>query len=1053
MAREKYIGNISSFRVIATFVLLAIIGISVIPLLDLNYKPSRTNNTLTISYSWHNVSPEIIEREVTSRIEGTLATLQGVTDIYSESATGNGFVRLKFDEVEDQQLLRFEIATLIRQVTSTFPQGVSYPIIYYGGESESRTLMTYTLNGKYSPQELQEYAEKYIKRPLSEIRELQEVNVYGAEPVEWELLYDIHQLTGLGLTPDDLSNAIRQYLDERPLGLTSIRNKQGPEAYTGVYLTTSFDHDVAWDKIPVTKKGDRIIFLNTVSKIRKTHREPTSYYRINGLNAINIVLVASEQVNELVAGREVKELMDQLVSNLPANMTLTATYDSTEHMQSELLSIVWRMGLSILILLIFVWMTSRNPAYMAIVFVGIIVNVLVAFIFYFLLGIEIQLYSLAGLTISLGIIIDNTIVMIDHLRHQHNRNVFLAILAATLTTIGALSIIFFLEEEQVLRLLDFAYILAINLLVSLAISWYFVPALMDKIRLKKRINRRSIRNKRRVVRFNGGYFRVLGFLARFKVALFVLLIIGFGLPIYLLPESLGEKDDVESHTWHEELYNSSLGSDWYRNTLHTPLQKWLGGTLYQFYRNVYTSSFYGEPERTTLYFNGRMPPGANIHQVNEAFRDMENFISQFDEVEQFETRITGIRNARITIRFKPEHEMTYFPYYLKARLTEKAIHLGGIESGIYGVGRGFSNALNLGYKNTHLYLYGYSYQNLLGIAEGLRAELLTQERIKEVDIQGTTRFSGAPTYEYYMAFDPYEIKRQGIGITRLSQFLSETNISEQTVWRGNIEGTVANLNMKPDENNLVDTWNIQNFPIATGDTLLHKLTDLGEINIRKSGDKIVRRDQQYQVVLAFDYIGSSQLKKRVVDRFIEETNDQLPIGYFIEQRGYWGWREDGKQYGLIGLVILIIFIIGATLFESLRQPLFAIMIIPVSFMGIFLTFYLFELNFDQGGYASFILLSGISVNAAFFIINDYNNLKKQFPRLSSRVLYLRAFNHKILPILLTIISTVAGMIPFLIDGQNQVFWFALAAGTVGGLIFSVVGIFLVLPLFLKSNKL
>ncbi len=1051
MTREKHIGNISSFRVIATFVLLTIIGISVIPLLDLNYKPSRTNNTLTISYSWHNVSPEIIERKVTSRIEGTLATLQGVTEIYSESSTGNGFVRLKFDEVEDQQMLRFEIATLIRQVTSTFPQGVSYPIIYYGGEGESRTLMTYTLNGKYSPQELQEYGEKYIKRPLSEIRELQEVNVYGAEPVEWELLYDIHQLTGLGLTPDDLSNAIRQYLDERPLGLTSIRNKQGPEAYTGVYLTTSFDHDVAWDEIPVTKKGDRIIFLNTVSKIRKTHQEPTSYYRINGLNAINIVLVASEQVNELVAGRKVKELMDQLDGNLPTNMTMTATYDSTEHMQTELLSIVWRMGLSILILLVFVWMTSRNMAYLAIVLLGIIVNVLVAFIFYFLLGIEIQLYSLAGLTISLGIIIDNTIVMIDHLRHNQNRNVFLAILAATLTTIGALSIIFFLEEEQVLRLLDFAYILAINLFVSLAISYYFVPALMDKVRIKKQVTQRSIRNKRRVIRFNWIYLRWIRWLARFKVAVFALLILGFGLPIYLLPEHVGEKDEDEYHTWYEELYNVSLGSDWYRNTLHTPLQKWLGGTLYQFYRNVYTSSFYGEPERTTLYFNGRMPPGANIHQVNEAFKDMENFISQFDEVEQFETRITGIRNARITIRFKPQHEMTYFPYYLKARLTEKAIYLGGIDSNIYGVGRGFSNALNLGYKNTHLYLYGYSYQNLLDIAEGLRSELLTQERIKEVDIQGTSSFSGAPTYEYYMAFDPYEINRQGIGIARLSSFLSETDISEQPVWRGNIEGTVANLNIKPNEDNLLDTWNLQNFPISTGDTLLHKLTDLGEINIRKSGDKIVRRDQQYQVVLAFDYIGSSQLKKRVVDRFLEETNDQLPIGYFIEQRGYWGWREDGTQYGLIGLVILIIFIIGATLFESLRQPLFAIMIIPVSFMGIFLTFYLFELNFDQGGYASFILLSGISVNAAFFIINDYNNLKKEFPRLSPRVLYLKAYNHKILPVLLTIISTVAGMIPFLIDGQNQVFWFALAAGTVGGLIFSVVGIFLILPLLVNVN--
>ena len=112
----------------------------------------------------------------------------------------------------------------------------------------------------------------------------------------------------------------------------------------------------------------------------------------------------------------------------------------------------------------------------------------------------------------------------------------------------------------------------------------------------------------------------------------------------------------------------------------------------------------------------------------------------------------------------------------------------------------------------------------------------------------------------------------------------------------------------------------------------------------------------------------------------------------------------------------------------------------------------FDFNFDQGGYASFILLSGNVVCAAIFIISEYNILKKKCPYTSDISLYVKAFNHKIIPILSTVLSTIVGLIPFLIYGEKEPFWFAFGVGTIGGLLMSLLVIPIYLPLFLKLKN-
>lgn len=141
----------------------------------------------------------------------------------------------------------------------------------------------------------------------------------------------------------------------------------------------------------------------------------------------------------------------------------------------------------------------------------------------------------------------------------------------------------------------------------------------------------------------------------------------------------------------------------------------------------------------------------------------------------------------------------------------------------------------------------------------------------------------------------------------------------------------------------------------------------------------------------------------------------------------------------------------AIIFESLLKPLVIIMMIPISFIGVFLTFGLFDFRFDQGGFAAFVLLCGIVVNAGIYLITEYDECR----RISSKQglqLYMMAFNHKIVPISLTILSTILGLVPFLYDGPEEVFWFAFAMAAISGTAFSILALIIYLPIFMPLGE-
>jgi multidrug efflux pump subunit AcrB len=545
---------------------------------------------------------------------------------------------------------------------------------------------------------------------------------------------------------------------------------------------------------------------------------------------------------------------------------------------------------------------------------------------------------------------------------------------------------------------------------------------------------------RRITQLNWVYQNYIRFGQRYRRAFILLLILGFGLPIDWLPQ------EIEKKSYAAKLYNQSLGSEWFQNDVKPLLSKLVGGSLRLFSNFVYESSFYQEPTETKLYVLGNMPEGCTVHQLNESIEKMENFISQFDEVDIFKTTINNYNDSRIEIHFKAEHERSNFPYFLKSQLETKAIGLGGMDWSVYGVGRGFSNALHTGFKSSRIILRGYNYEQLYRYAEHLREKLLQSPRIKEIDITGSSGWRTITLHEYFLDFDQQQLALNNLQHNYLYGYLY--NIMQ----RNSLSPVYLNNEMHPvtlysDKYQQFNVWQLENEMVKI-DTVILKLDRFLQMEKRKTGNDIHKENQQYQLVVAYNFIGPGRLAQKVEQEHIEYMNGFLPMGYKASPRFWSGWQKDDKsQYYLLLVVILIIYFICSILLESFKQPLAIISLIPFAYVGVFLTFYLLDINFDQGGFAAFILLSGLVVNAGLYIINDFNNFKRK--HISSIRLYIKAYNHKIIPILLTIISTMLGLLPFIWGGQKDVFWFAFAAGAIGGLVFSLLAIVFYLPVLMK----
>ncbi|MBX2915962.1 MAG: efflux RND transporter permease subunit [Cyclobacteriaceae bacterium] len=1019
----------SPFKVVITFLFLAFLGLLAIPTIPVDLLPTRTTPVFTISYSLPDATPEVVEREATSPLENVLSQLTQIKNIYSISGYNQGTIQLLFNSEVNPDFKKFEILSLIRQLHPKLNQGLSYPIVEQRSrETETqKILLAYRLNSKLAPYQIKRTAVDVFKTELSRIAGIKEVVITGGEEIQLSIEYNLNKLKQFNVSSERISKTITEVFQTSFPGFFTTQNGQR----FSLKIENSFENLDQLYELKI-KTDNSSVPLKDLARIYLEESRPSQYFRINGDNSISINVYADESVNRIALANRIKTEFNRLTSDLPNGYCAQLEYDDTEYLVKEINKNLIRSGLAAFILLIFIIVAYRSWKNLLILFSSILTNLLIAFLFLKILGITLHLYTLAGLTISFGLLIDNAIVMLDHLHKKRKSRISTAIIGASLTTVMALLLVFLLPEEDQQNLAEFCIAVATTLIVSVGIAIFFVPACHTLFLKGKRDEalKLPIKNLRVRVIWFIRYSRLITFLANYKKTVAVGLVLAFGVPVFLLPAKW------EGQSW----YNKTIGSDIYQETIRPYTDKFLGGALRLFVRNVYERSGYRTPEKTRLYVNASLAHGHTVQDMNQLIQKIEHYLHSVEGIDKYVTHVISGERGYVEITFKDAYENGALPYQLKSRLIAQSLDLGGAEWNIYGVGRGFSNSTGESLPNFKVEMRGYNYAELEKQANALANELLQHKRIQKVNTNERLSWNEKSADQLTL-----EINQPALGTLGLNPKQSVTYLAENTMqsfpatWLS-YQHQLLPVFIQAADANQFSTYQLLNNPLQVND-IVFRLNDFAHLTKQRTANAIHRENRQYIRQLGFDYYGSFQFGDKYLDASLAKIIQQLPPGYTAKKISWsLNWNKTKRQYGMLLLLVAGIYIITAILFESLKIPCYIILSIPLAFIGLFLAFGWFDFYFDQGGYAAFILLGGLVVNSIIFIVTDIISLKHK----SNRAI-LKVVTYKIKPILLTILSTCLGLVPFIIGGEHEVFWFSLAVGTIGGLVVSFIYTMLILP--------
>ncbi|MFC2157672.1 efflux RND transporter permease subunit [Acidobacteriota bacterium] len=997
-------------RPIATamfFLALLVLGVYSFLNIPLELTPKEDLPQLNITTSWpggQTVPPEIIETQITSPLEEVVSTVKGVRKIESSSRIGSSSITLEFDPKTNMEFARLALREKIRGIKDILPYMARPNIQPYVPENfQTQPFLEYTISGDYSLQNLRELLKEKIENGVGSIKGVSSVRVTGGSNQEIRVLLDKEKVKALNIHPYLVQYKIQEIATTYP----AQRVKQGDQEYI-FKISNPINGIRELGETIISYSGQNPIKLKDIARIEPSHADIMYINRINGQPTIRATIYKEKGVSTLKVSKRLKAKLEEMKLELPSDLIFRTVNDESEEIEKNLKELYALVGIIVAVIFFLVFIVLRSFRPSLLVLSSILFSVVITFNLIYIFKISMNMLTLGGLALGFGLFVDNSIVVFENILRlkekgmapiqaaiQGAKEVFLPVLAATLTTISVFFSFAFFQGRLKIYYLPLAIVMTSALIASLLVSFSLIPALSPRLLKRK--------TRKRKVSIRGLYERTLGFLIRHPIE--VVLIIA---AIFFF-----------SYKWFKSEVTQGEFFSWY--------------------------------SKERLWVTVGMPPGTDIKNTDEVIRKFEEVALAKDYEKEINSAVMSER-AQIEISFPEEIEVSYRPYILKEELIQLATNFAGISIGVRGFDpQGYYSSFSTGPSlGSYIKFYGYNLKKLREITSNLENSLKRNPRIKETQIVSSRFFWGRiDSFEYVLKIDKANLRKYDVD----PQYLY---FAIQTLVRGRISvplkakigGKELEISIKNPEADEMDLKTLQDMLIATRSGELLRLGDVSTLEERPIAGSIDRENQQFQQTLMWEFRGPYKAAERYKQQVYDKLD--LPPGFSasLEQEWLMTEEEQGQITFAIIFSLIIIFMILASLYESLIQPFFIILAVPLALIGVFVAFVVAGFSFDSSANVGVILLGGIVVNNSILLVDHINLKRKQGAPLLDAVLL--GSKERIRPIFLTTSTTVLGMLPLIliqVEVGRKKIWSSLALSTVGGLITSTLFILIAIPIF------
>ncbi len=980
----------TTIMLIITMVVIGLLSLFQMPV---ELLPNFNIPVATVITRWPGATPEDMDKLVTREIEDAVSLVEGIKNFSSYSTQGLSQVVIEFDygiNVDEKVDL---LQTEVDKIRSDLPDDIDEPVtdkIDIGAETS--ILIDYSGDDITT---LRSTAENLIKQRFQRIKGVGDVTVSGG--LEKEVLVELnpYKLAAYDLNAGDIFTVIKQSNINIPIG----EIKSGEKNYL-VKMEGELENVYQIENIVLSNKNSKILRLKDVADVSLTHKDPDSFFRVNGQPAVSIMVNKSEDGNIVDIADTIKRDIEDLSLYIPSGTKLSVGYDASKFINQSISTVKNNAltGLFLASIILFIFLKSIRAT--AIIAMAIPSSIIFTFGFMDMKGITLNVISLMGLSLGVGMLVDNSVVVLDNIfRHYKElkkspseaagegaREIAMPIVASTATTVAVFIPIVLREGIAKEIFSDMSYSISFSLIASLIVALTFVPMISSKILEKEEKHSEEGRILKKIR------------------------------PLYMTLLEIALR-----HRWKTLLVTIALFI----------ASLFIAGSI--------GGEFMPEQDESQYTVIAELPSGMEISMAQRISQTLEDRIvkeKQNNEMVRYSTTVKPDQIA-INVELKKKKNRDRDVFAIVDSLREDLSKIPDIKLNLITVFRGPESSD----RDFQFELYSSNYDQLQVIAKQLYEIMKKKKGL--VDFKSSIE-GGGPQAKIIVNRD--KAQSFGLRVSDIAQALSYQILGDDpiTIKTDNEEIDVT-VQLAREFRSSIDKF--LDSKIKTPDGTSLKIRDVAVVKIEEGSSQVERKNKIRKVTISSNIEGDYTIKE--AQRYMAEEFQKLKPPKTIS----FGYGGEGQQLNeamedlniALTLSIFVVYFILVSQFDSFILPFIIVGAIPLSVIGVFFGLLITGRKMDIMVMVGIIMLVGIVVNNAIVLIDYINLLRLRGSQMKEAL--IEAGETRLRPIVMTTLTTVFGMIPLAISrGEGAEMYNGMAVAVIFGLSLSTLLTLIIIPI-------